>query len=203
MNEIYLIRHGLTEANKHSIFQGITDNPLSKIGLNQALQTSEYLYTKKIGKIYSSPLKRTISTAKPLSEKLNLKIEIENCLKEINCGDWEGKSVEKIRKQSNLFYDWIMKGDVKAPNGESIKDLMEKLTTFLSKLLKESLKTDKNIAVFAHGAINRAIICSILNLPPSCAFRFEQKNSCINCFTVREGFPVTINMLNFTDHLSE
>ncbi len=203
MRLIFLIRHGITEANKNGSFQGVTDNPLSKIGLKQATLIKNHLIDKNIETIYSSPLVRAYETAYPLAKALNLTIIKESTIKEINCGDWEGKSVEEIRKKSDRFKNWITKGTIPAPNGESIENVMERISPFINKLLKQSCKTGKNIAVFAHGAVNRAFICKMLCLPPEKAFRFEQANGCINCFTVREDFPVTFNLLNYTEHLAE
>lgn len=203
MTLFYLIRHGTTEQNEQSLFQGKTDNPLSRLGLKQAQLTSKYLLTKNIGKIYSSPLKRSLKTAQPLKNSLNLKIETIQTLSEIDCGDWENQSVDKVRLSSDLFNQWLTKGKVKAPNGESIEDLITRVSSFLNNLIKESQNYNKNIAVFAHGAINRAIICHLLDLPAKKAFRFEQANCCINCFSLRDNFPVTMNLLNYTEHLSE
>jgi broad specificity phosphatase PhoE len=203
LRQIFLIRHGITKQNKNGCFQGITDNPLSETGIKQAIQIKKFLIDKNIEFIYSSPLTRAYETAKPLATALDLEIIKESKIKEINCGDWEGLSVETIRKKSDRFKNWITKGTTTAPNGESIENVMERISPFVNKLLKQSDKTGKNIAVFAHGAVNRAFICKILCLTPEKAFRFEQANGCINCFSVREDFPVTFNLLNFTQHLAE
>jgi len=203
LKQLFLIRHGITEQNKQSLFQGISDNQLSSLGLKQASLVALFLINQNIGKIYSSPLIRSVQTAQPFSDSVKIPIVIETTLKEINCGDWEGKSVEEIKHQSSKFIHWLTLGNVKAPNGESVEDITNRISLFIEKLLKESLKTDKNIAVFAHGAINRAFICKILGLPSKKAFRFEQENGCINCFTIREDFPPTVKFLNYTNHLSE
>ena len=88
---LYLIRHAQSIGNEKKLFGGITDYELSELGLKQADSLAIKLQDYKIDKIYSSPLRRTIQTITPTAESKHLKINIEENLKELNCGSWENR----------------------------------------------------------------------------------------------------------------
>ncbi|MGL4688013.1 MAG: phosphoglycerate mutase family protein, partial [Fusobacteriaceae bacterium] len=58
MLKIYFVRHGQTEWNKLSKFQGNKDSNLTTLGIEQAKKLGEKLFNDnlKFDKIYSSPL---------------------------------------------------------------------------------------------------------------------------------------------------
>ena len=66
MKTVHFIRHGETEQNAQKVWQGHTDTPLNKKGLEQAKLLSERI-SSRVGKVYSSDLKRASQTASFLS----------------------------------------------------------------------------------------------------------------------------------------
>ena len=69
---LYLVRHGQTDWNIQGRIQGSTDIELNSTGLNQAQKTAELLKNIDFDVIYSSPLKRTVDTAKIINTYHNL-----------------------------------------------------------------------------------------------------------------------------------
>jgi 2,3-bisphosphoglycerate-dependent phosphoglycerate mutase len=71
----YIVRH----AEKATASPGMSsDVPLSEAGVQRAEKLKELLKDKNIGSIFSTQTIRTTSTAKPLSEAMNIPIEIYN-----------------------------------------------------------------------------------------------------------------------------
>jgi broad specificity phosphatase PhoE len=71
----YIVRH----AEKATASPGMSsDVPLSEAGVQRAEKLKELLKDKNIGSIFSTQTIRTTSTAKPLSEAINISIEIYN-----------------------------------------------------------------------------------------------------------------------------
>ncbi|MCK4821064.1 phosphoglycerate mutase family protein, partial [bacterium] len=56
--EIYLIRHGLTESNKRKIYAGWSDESLCQEGVSALLKIGKKSKKFKIEKIFSSPIRR-------------------------------------------------------------------------------------------------------------------------------------------------
>lgn len=88
---LYIMRHGTTVWNEKQIIQGLSNNMLSKDGI-QLVKNSALSFSKvKIDIIYSSPLMRTIQTANIVNHFHNVKIIRDNRLIEAN----EGKLTRK------------------------------------------------------------------------------------------------------------
>ena len=68
---LYLVRHAEKEANSKN-------PPLTQCGKARARQLAELLSTTQIKSIYSTRYQRTLSTAAPLSNKLNIAIKNYN-----------------------------------------------------------------------------------------------------------------------------
>ena len=67
---LYIIRHGQTELNTKMLMQGRSDYPLNETGLAQAEESAGRLAAMgvKIDKVYTSPLKRAVRTARLTGE---------------------------------------------------------------------------------------------------------------------------------------
>lgn len=192
---IYLLRHGETEGHK-KVYKGHIDVPLSKEGERQVEKVARFLkkysdkYNFKREIIYSSPLKRAITTAEILNKELSLRIKSTDDLKERSFGKWEGLSINEILSlYPEDFEKWRMNPAIfSPPEGESTIDVSKRS----QKTIKEILKNhDKNqVFIVAHGGINRVILCNILGIPLENIFRIEQDFACVNIVEFYEDVPV-------------
>jgi len=66
MGTVYYIRHGKSTANEANVYSGVTDEPLTRFGIQQAQAAGQDMRKKKIDRvdaIYTSHLVRTRQTA--------------------------------------------------------------------------------------------------------------------------------------------
>lgn len=182
---LYLLRHGQTEG-KIKIYKGLLDVPLSKEGESQAKKVSKFLlpymkrYDLKPEVIYSSPLKRALSTAEIIGKELSLKIKKADELKERSFGKWEGLSINEIISiYPEEFEKWRSNPlRFSPPDGESTLQLRRRA----KKIIKQIINNHRGSQIFVvgHGSINRVILCDLLGLPLKNIFRIEQDFACIN-----------------------
>lgn len=90
MNLIFM-RHGEAMDNTREILssQEIQCSILTENGRKKVIELVKLL--PKIDKIYASPLIRTLQTAKEVVDNQNLNVEIDNRIREINWGKFNGK----------------------------------------------------------------------------------------------------------------
>ena len=100
MKTVHFVRHGETEQNKDGIWQGHTNTQLSKIGKAQAKLLSDRLNLTN-QTVFTSDLARAKETAYFLSDS---PIVREN-LREINVGDFTGKSVKETYSNNLDIFD--------------------------------------------------------------------------------------------------
>lgn len=168
---ICFIRHGQTNANKMRIFQGRTNLPLNKIGINQAYETSNLLKELDIkwDAIISSPLDRAFTTASIISNELNLnfKIVINDLAIERSFGEGEGVDItdENYTKfMNNEFSNQESEDDVTKRGEKLFNDLLFKYN-------------NKNIIVVSHSHMIKGIL---KNFIPSLTFQDSIRNTSLN-----------------------
>ena len=60
--KIWITRHGQTRFNKQKLMQGLTDEPLNEMGIQQAINARETIKDIHFDAVYASPLDRAITT---------------------------------------------------------------------------------------------------------------------------------------------
>lgn len=191
MKRLYLVRHGETEWNADNRVQGSIDIPLSQKGIKQAETLAQYLKElPKPQKVFCSNLKRSVKTAKIIAEFLGTTaIEETPLLREINCGLWEGKSINELMNNYPQEYAmWRLNSYFKCPEGESVDDVKIRVEKFFVEKRNE-LSSFETVLIVAHGILNRAVLSFIMDLPLQNCRYFEQDNGALNVFVWGEVMP--------------
>ena len=153
--KIYLIRHGESLANLGLVsadFSMDNQNSLSQKGENQIQAIILAFQNCNIVRIFSSPMKRAIDSAKILQSGLinAPKITIDNRLKEIDYGiyidDRDNPEMQNIAKQQIAGDQEIRFGD-----GENIREILERFLDFLVDIYKKNQNSE--IVIFSHGRL--------------------------------------------------
>ncbi len=159
---IYLVRHGESQTNIEKRFAGHLETPLTKTGEKQAQLLLNYFKDKNIDKIYSSSLSRAVNTIAPTADFYGLEIIKDDRLKEINAGDWQGKTYLEIIDSSYQFRV-VWKTDMAncvCDNGESVKDCAKRVFDALIDVAENS--NAKNVIITSHGLSIRTILSNVL-----------------------------------------
>jgi len=93
--KITAIRHGESEGNLIPIYQGEEPGTdLTDAGKSQVLRTARHFSNEQIQTIYCSPLARTRQTAELLAKELDAEVVVDERLREVSFGKYEGKTVD-------------------------------------------------------------------------------------------------------------
>lgn len=153
--ELYLIRHGRTAFNKEGRFQGQIDIPLDETGEQQAHAIAITLQNCGITRIFASDLTRARSTAQALATATGLQVTLDEGLREISVGEWEGFTRDEIeQKWPGLLAKWKSGVEVRPPGGESRLESSQRVYDSVHRLLDTCDDTDV-VAMVAHGAVIR------------------------------------------------
>ena len=161
--QIYVIRHGETEANVKGIFQGNTDFPLNENGIKLARLTGQALKGVKFQKCFSSPLLRAAQTAEAVLEESGntaCPIIYDDRLREIQFGEWEGKKMrhgecEVPEEDVRLFFRDPFRLPA-FPGGEDVYQVCNRTQSFLQKLAAN--EEEGTFLVATHGCAFRAML---------------------------------------------
>ena len=157
ITDIYLIRHGESQANKINVFLGHGDLDLTEKGYLQAEKTADFLSNIPVDVIYSSDLQRAYHTAQCTAERKNMPIIVNSNLREIFAGEWEFKSFEKLlsdhRDDFLLWVDNI--GRAQCTGGETVLQLQKRFVAEVERIAKENV--GKTIFIFTHATPLRVL----------------------------------------------
>jgi broad specificity phosphatase PhoE len=149
----------------------------------------------KIRAVYCSNLSRAVKSAEIISDPYSIKpIEVPD-FKERNFGKWEGMSFNEIKeKYPGEFEAWAVNPLKFSPmGGESSLEVKERVLPALEGIIKNH--EDEQIAVVAHGGVNRIILCYFLGIPLENIFRIEQDYAAVNIIEFWDAFPV-VKLIN-------
>jgi broad specificity phosphatase PhoE len=146
---------------------------LNDTGLEQARKLAAFLKNEPIAAILSSPLQRTITTAKIIASQHQLLPEIEQGLRELKVGELEGMPVSNLSTTFSQFLMqwWQDRGAMKLPNGESLIELQQRAWKVIEGLLEKH--KDGTVVVVSHYFVILAIIFKALDLPLDCFTKFK------------------------------
>lgn len=119
---LVIARHGETEGNRAGVHQGQTDSPLTAAGRSQADALGDELRRRypAASAVYSSPLRRALSTATAAAEPLGLAVTTEPDLIEGSLGDWEGLPSARF-DELGFWAKAKADPDFAAPGGETFR----------------------------------------------------------------------------------
>jgi alpha-ribazole phosphatase/probable phosphoglycerate mutase len=156
--KVLLLRHGQTEWNALQKYQGHMDIALDDTGRNQAGRIARYLHeNENIEAIYCSDLSRSKETAEIIARELHLQVQIDERLREIGFGVWEGMTYEKVKSMYPEEYEkWFTNNaELKVPGGESIDELLARFLPVLSELAD---KHEGTVLVVSHGGLIKTVL---------------------------------------------
>ncbi len=158
---LYVVRHGQTEWNIETRFQGQQDSPLSTLGQQQAHNSAAYLAGVGIERLYASPLGRAWKTAGVISERIGLDRIADERLMECNFGACEGMTFPEIEEAFPGKTAWrdADRWNRPYPDAESYADVVQRISGFADETLRDALRADGPIICsVAHGMLNRCLV---------------------------------------------
>ncbi len=204
MTRIIVVRHGQTAWNEGQgeRFRGRAEVELDDKGIKQAGATAARLAQWEAAAIYSSPLKRALSTANILAEPLKLQVQPTEGLIDIDYGRWQGLSLkEAVEDDSKLYELWLKSPHlVTFPQGESLEQVQKRVVSAVESLVPQH--PGQSIVLVSHKVVCKVLFCSLLGLDTSHFWELQQDPCAINLVEVGEN-AVAIVSLNDNCHLKE
>lgn len=145
-SEIFLLRHGESNANKGNTFGGWSDTPLTLLGVEQAKALSRRLGKEGIGIAYCSDLLRTRQTVEYAG--LGCEVVYSPALRERNYGKLEGKPWDSIPNPERYHLDPYLR----PPGGETPAEVQERVSSYFENTIAKGTH-EKALVISHHGPL--------------------------------------------------
>lgn len=162
---LYFLRHGQTILSREDNFCGSGLDPeLTHEGLAMAQAfTAAYINTPWTA-IFSSTLKRSVTTALPLCDALRIPLQQRAELNEIGYGKWEGLTREKVELEYHDEYiSWLADPAWHPPTEGELAVTVAQRGMQVIQEIKERFDNG-NVLLVSHKATIRIIFCGLLGI---------------------------------------
>lgn len=148
---------------------GWADVPLGVEGLLQAQQVGERLRREHpIAPVYSSPLRRTAETARPIAAGTQRMFRFVRSLREINCGVVDGWPVSRVRSEYPEWWEANLRqqdDEFRWPEGESYRHFRARVLRAIASIARRH--EGEEVIVVTHTGVITQIIGSFCGEPPA------------------------------------
>jgi broad specificity phosphatase PhoE len=160
LTHITFVRHGETSWNATGRWQGHAFVPLNDEGRRQAARLAQHLIALagEISAIYCSDLARALETAQIIAATLEKSVLVDERLREIDMGEWQGLTGDEIKAWDSERYHKILNGseDLARPGGESWQQVNERSLAVVEEIL--AVRQGQHVLVVSHGGTIRSLL---------------------------------------------
>jgi 2,3-bisphosphoglycerate-dependent phosphoglycerate mutase len=169
MAKLVLVRHGISEYNAKGLWCGWADPPLTEQGFEDAKKAGQELKDIHFDIAYVADLIRARQTLDEVLKKIHqedIKVIEAPEIKERGYGIYTGKNKWEVKEEvgEEQFQVIRRSWDYQIPEGESLKQVNERIWKYYQNQILPHLKEGKNILLSSSGNAFRALIKSLENL---------------------------------------
>jgi alpha-ribazole phosphatase/probable phosphoglycerate mutase len=170
---IDLLRHG--EPVGGSRFRGQRDDPLSERGWQQ--MRDAVAGRPPWQQVVSSPLRRCHDFAEALCAQHGMPLLIEPRFAEVGFGVWEGRTRGELDAEDPGQVDRFLGDPVnRRPAGaEPLDAFVARVQAAFGELLERH--AGQSVLVVAHAGVIRAVLATVLDMPPAAMYRIHVANA--------------------------
>lgn len=171
---IDLLRHG--ECQGGEIYRGSTDVQLTDRGWQQmesSLHSDVAHAERPWDRIVSSPLQRCRLFAESKAQQLNIPVQVHADFREMDFGDWEGRSIEEVHRVDAEAVTRFYKdpGTISPPGGESMQLVQGRLLIAWQQVL--AAHQGEHLLLIQHGGTIRILLAELLQMPLAAVTRLD------------------------------
>jgi alpha-ribazole phosphatase len=181
---IDLLRHGEPEGGRRYRGCGV-DDPLTEYGWAQmraVLNGAAPPWTRVI----TSPMRRCRDFAEAFAKEHGLSLDVEETLREVGFGAWEGRSPEELKAENLDDYLAFYRDPAGArPKGaEPLQAFVDRVAGALGMITERY--AGEHVLVVAHSGVIRAAVTHAMQVPPVALYRLRMPYAALTRLRVDE-----------------
>jgi ribonuclease H / adenosylcobalamin/alpha-ribazole phosphatase len=196
-----LLRHGQTPASVQKRYAGVSDLPLTDVGIRQAAAAGKRLKSAGIGVIVTSPLLRAARTAAEVAAATGAPVLTDDGLRETDFGAWDGLTFAEVAERWPAeMTAWLADPAVAPPGGESLAEVTARATEALHRVLDG--RDRQTVLIVSHVTPIKALVAAALLAPPAALYRMHLDVAALCQIDWYADGPAVLRSFNDTSHLT-
>ena len=193
MTTFFFVRHAVTSHTGHKLSGRLAGIPLTDEGRQQAEAVGENLSGVPFKAVYSSPIDRTMETARTIARKQGLKVQTAEGFTEVEFGKWTDKSFKVLRRTKLWGSVQKFPSGTRFPEGESFLDVQTRAIAEVDRLRAQHPKDV--ICCVSHADVIKLIVSYYLGVHMDLFQRMDIGPASVSVVAVGESGPrvLTVN----------
>ncbi|MFN2594104.1 MAG: MSMEG_4193 family putative phosphomutase [Actinomycetota bacterium] len=162
MTVFFLVRHAVTDHTGHKLTGWLPDVHLTDDGRIQAEATANALRGVKFAAVISSPIDRTLETARIIAAPHHLRVSVRKRIGEVQYGRWTDRPLRSLMRTRlwGVVQSWP--SGARFPDGETLREVQARAVDEI-----ESIRTTRpkdTVCVVSHGDVIKLITAHYLGV---------------------------------------
>ncbi len=177
---------------------------MSDEGRRQAARLGDRLQDDGIAAVYASPLSRSMDTARIIAGACGVQPVVNDGLREISHGSWEGLTRREVEEQFPKEYAaWEEDPFTFAPSGaESGVAVLARALPAIRQIV--TAHEGQPVLVVSHKATIRLVLCGLLGIDArGYRDRLDQSPACLNVLDFKDPVRARLTLFNDTSHYDD
>lgn len=162
MTTFLFVRHGVTSHTGHRLSGWLPDIHLSEEGRAQAEAAAETLSKVPLKAIYSSPIDRTMETARAIAARHELEVKVTPAMGEVRYGRWTNRSFKTLARTKLWTTVQTFPSGARFPDGESLREVQARAVEEVERIRLEYPK--KTVCCVSHADVIKLIAAHYLGM---------------------------------------
>jgi probable phosphomutase (TIGR03848 family) len=162
MTALFLVRHGLTSHTGHRLSGWTPGVHLTEEGKAGVAALARWLSGVPLKAVYSSPIDRTLETARIVAEPHGLTVRTRRGIAEVEYGKWTNRPLRSLMRTKLWGTVQRWPSAARFPDGESLREVQTRAVTEVERLAQEHPK--HSICCVSHGDVIKLIAAHYLGV---------------------------------------
>jgi probable phosphoglycerate mutase len=195
MTTFYMVRHGVTSHTGHRLSGRLDGIHLSEQGIAEAEAAAEMLAHVKFRAVYSSPIDRTLETARIIAARQGLEVEVRDGLLEVDYGTWTNRSFKAVARTKLWSQVQRWPSGARFPSGESLREVQQRSLDELDRIRSDHPRA--TVCCVTHADVIRLVLADYLGIHLDLFQRIIVGPASITVVSVGDDGPriVAVNLL--------
>jgi probable phosphomutase (TIGR03848 family) len=158
----FLVRHAVTSHTGERLTGWLEGVHLTEEGEEQARIAAEGLAHVTFDAVYSSPIDRTIETARAIAKPNKTPVKVRRGLGEVQYGKWTNRPLKTLMKTK--LWEQILRvpSSVRFPDGETLREVQARAVSEIEQIALEHPKG--KVCCVSHGDVIKLIAAHYLGV---------------------------------------
>ena len=196
MTTFVLVRHAVTAHTGLKLSGWMPNLRLTSEGRAQAEAVAERLGSVKLDAIYSSPILRTVETARAIAARHDLDVTMRMGIGEVEYGTWTDRSLKSLARTKLWTTVQRFPSSARFPEGESLREVQSRALAELERLRAEHPR--QTVCLVSHGDVIRLLAAHYLGVHIDLFQRIHIGPASVSVISVGDQGPMVLTLNSST-----